>query len=254
MDFPINRFKHAILNGQKQIGLWSHLCSPISIEILAHCGYDWLLLDMEHSPNEVPDVLAQLQAMQGGTATPIVRPPWNDMVTFKRLLDIGVQTLLVPYIQTAEEARNAVSYTRYPPQGVRGVSVSQRSNRYGTVPDYFKNVNQHMCVMVQIESLAGVAAVKEIAAVDGVDCIFVGPSDLAAALGHLGNAGHPEVQAVIAQIFADAKAAGKPTGILAPLEAHARKYLEMGATFVGVGSDLGAFRSATQALCERYRD
>ena len=136
MDLPINRFKHAILNGEKQIGLWSHLCSPISIEILAHCGYDWLLLDMEHSPNEVPDVLAQLQAMQGGTATPIVRPPWNDMVTFKRLLDIGVQSLLVPYIQTAEEARNAVSYTRYPPHGVRGYAGAPRASHYGRVKGY----------------------------------------------------------------------------------------------------------------------
>ncbi|MBP8061348.1 MAG: 2-dehydro-3-deoxyglucarate aldolase, partial [Polaromonas sp.] len=172
----------------------------------------------------------------------------------KLLLDSGFYNFLIPFVESADEAHSAVSATRYPPQGVRGVSVSQRSNRYGTVPDYFKNVNQHICVMVQIESRAGVAAVKDIAAVEGVDCIFVGPSDLAAALGHLGNASHPEVQAAIAQVFADAKAAGKPSGILAPVEADARRYLAMGATFVGVGSDLGAFRNATQALCDRYRD
>ena len=143
--------------------------------------------------------------------------------------------------------------TRYPPQGVRGVSVSQRSNRYGTVADYFKTINNEICVMVQIESIAGVKAARDIAALDGVDCIFVGPSDLAAGLGHLGNAGHPEVQAAIAAVFADAKACSKPSGILAPVEADARRYMAMGATFVGVGSDLGVFRAATQALCDRYR-
>jgi 2-dehydro-3-deoxyglucarate aldolase len=156
--------------------------------------------------------------------------------------------------ESAEEARSAVVATRYPPQGIRGVSVSQRSNRYGSIPDYFTSINDHICVMVQIESLAGVAAVKDIAAVEGVDSIFVGPSDLAAALGHLGNSAHPEVQTVIARVFADAKAAGKPVGILAPVEAQARNYMAMGATFVGVGSDLGTFRAATQALCDRYRD
>jgi 2-dehydro-3-deoxyglucarate aldolase len=137
---------------------------------------------------------------------------------------------------------------------MRGVSVSQRSNRYGTVADYFKGANDQMCVMVQIESATGVAAAREIAALDGVDCLFVGPSDLAAGLGHLGNANHPKVQAAIAAVFADAKAAGKPSGILAPVEADARKYLAMGATFVAVGSDLGVFRAGTQALCDKYRD
>jgi 2-dehydro-3-deoxyglucarate aldolase len=170
----------------------------------------------------------------------------------KRLLDAGFYNFLVPFVESADEALRAVRATRYPPQGVRGVSVSQRSNRYGTVPDYFKSINDHICVMVQIESRAGVAAAKAIAAVDGVDCVFVGPSDLAAALGHLGNSGHPEVQQAIAAVFADAKACGKPTGILAPVEADARRYMEMGATFVAVGSDLGVFRAGTQALRDRY--
>ncbi|MDP3412754.1 MAG: aldolase/citrate lyase family protein, partial [Polaromonas sp.] len=152
----------------------------------------------------------------------------------------------------AEQAASAVAATRYPPQGIRGVSVSQRSNKYGTVPDYLKSINDHICVMVQIESRAGADAARDIAAVDGVDCIFVGPSDLAAGFGHLGNAGHPEVQAAMVKIFADAKAHGKPVGILAPVEADARRYMEMGATFVGVGSDLGVFRGATQALRDKY--
>ena len=251
--FP-NSFKRDLLAGKKLIGIWSSLANEITAEVLGVAGFDWVVLDGEHSPNNVRTFITQLMALKDSPTAPVVRPTCNNAVEIKLLLDSGFYNFLIPFVESADEARSAVSATRYPPQGIRGVSVSQRSNRFGTVPDYFKNVNQHICVMVQIESRAGVAAVKDIAAVDGVDCIFVGPSDLAAALGHLGNASHPEVQAAIAQIFADAKAAGKPTGILAPVEADARRYLAMGATFVGVGSDLGAFRSATQALCDRYRD
>ena len=252
-SFP-NSFKRDLLAGKKLIGCWSSLANPITTEVLGVAGFDWIVLDGEHSPNDVSTFIPQLMALKDSPTAPVVRPSCNNAVELKQLLDAGFYNFLIPFVESAEEARSAVAATRYPPQGVRGVSVSQRSNRYGTIPDYFKSVNDHICVMVQIESVAGVAAVKEIAALDGVDCIFVGPSDLAAALGHLGNPGHPEVQAVIASVFADAKAAGKPVGILAPLEAHARNYLAMGATFVGVGSDLGAFRSATQALCDRYRD
>ena len=251
--FP-NSFKRDLLAGKKLIGIWSSLANEITAEVLGVAGFDWVVLDGEHSPNNVRTFITQLMALKDSPTAPVVRPTCNNAVEIKLLLDSGFYNFLIPFVESADEAHSAVSATRYPPQGVRGVSVSQRSNRYGTVPDYFKNVNQHICVMVQIESRAGVAAVKDIAAVEGVDCIFVGPSDLAAALGHLGNASHPEVQAAIAQVFADAKAAGKPSGILAPVEADARRYLAMGATFVGVGSDLGAFRNATQALCDRYRD
>jgi 2-dehydro-3-deoxyglucarate aldolase len=252
-SFP-NSFKRDLLAGKKLIGIWSSLANEITTEALGVAGFDWVVLDGEHSPNNVRTFITQLMALKDSPTAPVVRPTCNNAAEIKLLLDSGFYNFLIPFVESADEAHSAVSATRYPPQGIRGVSVSQRSNRYGTVPDYFKNVNQHICVMVQIESLAGVAAVKDIAAVDGVDCIFVGPSDLAAALGHLGNASHPEVQAAIAQVFADAKAAGKPSGILAPAEADARRYLAMGATFVGVGSDLGAFRNATQALCDRYRD
>ena len=215
-------------------------------------GFDWILLDGEHSPNDIATFIPQLMALKDSASAPVVRPSSNNVVELKRLLDAGFYNFLIPFVESTDEARRAVAATRYPPQGIRGVSVSQRSNRYGTVPDYFKSINDQICVMVQIESRAGVAAAREIAAVDGVDCIFVGPSDLAAGFGHLGNAGHPEVQAAIAAVFADAKACGKPTGILAPAEPDARRYMEMGATFVGVGSDLGVFRSATQALLDRY--
>ncbi len=251
-SFP-NSFRRDLLAGKRLIGCWSSLSNAITTEVLGVAGFDWILLDGEHSPNDVTTFIPQLMALKDSVSAPVVRPSSNSTVEIKRLLDAGFYNFLVPFIESADEARRAVAATRYPPQGVRGVSVSQRSNRYGTVADYFKGVNDQICVMVQIESRAGVAAVREIAALDGVDCVFVGPSDLAAGFGHLGNAGHPEVQAAIASVFADARACGKPTGILAPVEADARRYMAMGASFVGVGSDLGAFRAATQALCDRYR-
>jgi 2-dehydro-3-deoxyglucarate aldolase len=252
-SFP-NSFKRDLLAGKKLIGCWSSLSSAITTEVLGVAGFDWILLDGEHSPNDVTTFIPQLMALKDSVSAPVVRPSSNSAVEIKRLLDAGFYNFLVPFVESADEARRAVAATRYPPQGVRGVSVSQRGNRYGTVADYFKGVNDQICVMVQIESRAGVAAAREIAALDGVDCVFVGPSDLAAGFGHLGDANHPEVQAAIASVFSDAKACGKPTGILAPVEADARRYIEMGASFVGVGSDLGAFRAATQALRERYRN
>ena len=250
-SFP-NNFKRDLLAGKRLIGCWSSLANALTTEVLGIAGFDWILLDGEHSPNDVGTFIPQLMALKDSPSAPVVRPTSNNEVEMKRLLDAGFYNFLVPFVESADEALRAVRATRYPPQGVRGVSVSQRSNRYGTVPDYFKSINDHICVMVQIESRAGVAAAKAISAVDGVDCIFVGPSDLAAGLGHLGNAGHPDVQQAIAAVFADAKACGKPTGILAPVEADARRYIEMGATFVGVGSDLGVFRAGTQALRDRY--
>ena len=252
-SFP-NSFKRDLLAGKKLIGCWSSLSNAITTEVLGVAGFDWILLDGEHSPNDVTTFIPQLMALKDSASAPVVRPSSNNEVEIKRLLDAGFYNFLVPFVESVAEAKRAVAATRYPPLGIRGVSVSQRSNRYGTVPDYFKSINDHICVMLQIESRAGVAAAREIAALDGVDCIFVGPSDLAAGFGHLGNANHPEVQAAIAAVFADAKAHGKPTGILAPVEADARRYMDMGATFVGVGSDLGVFRAATQALHDRYRN
>lgn len=252
-SFP-NSFKRDLLAGKKLIGCWSSLSSAITTEVLGVAGFDWILLDGEHSPNDMSTYIPQLMALKDSPSAPVVRPASNNPVEMKRMLDAGFYNFLVPFVESVDEAAMAVAATRYPPQGMRGVSVSQRSNRYGTVADYFKGANDQMCVMVQIESVAGVAAARAIAELDGVDCLFVGPSDLAAGLGHLGNANHPDVQAAIAAVFADAKAAGKPSGILAPVEADARKYMAMGATFVAVGSDLGVFRAATQALHDRYRD
>lgn len=251
-SFP-NSFKRDLLAGKRLTGCWSSLSNAITTEVLGVAGFDWILLDGEHSPNDVATFIPQLMALKDSASAPVVRPSSNNTVEIKRLLDAGFYNFLIPFVENADEARRAVAATRYPPQGVRGVSVSQRGNRYGTLTDYFKGINEQICVMVQIESRAGVAAAREIAALDGVDCLFVGPSDLAAGLGQLGNANHPEVQAAIAAVFAAARACGKPAGILAPVEADARRYMEMGATFVGVGSDLGVFRAGTQALCDRYR-
>jgi 4-hydroxy-2-oxoheptanedioate aldolase len=248
-----NTFKQAIRSGHKQIGLWSHLCSPISIEILADCGYDWLLLDMEHSPNDVSEVLAQLQAMKGGTATPIVRPPWNDMVTIKRLLDIGVQNLLVPYIQTAEEARSAVSYTRYPPHGVRGYAGAPRASNYGRVKDYAHINAKELCLLLQVETLQGLENLEAIANVEGVDGVFIGPGDLSAALGHLGNPKHPEVLKVIDDAIARIKACGKAPGILTGDETLAKHYVAQGCLFVAVGADQNVLRDSATALAQRFK-
>jgi 2-dehydro-3-deoxyglucarate aldolase len=247
-----NSFKRRLGAGETLIGCWCSLANPITTEVLGLAGFDWLLLDGEHAPNDVTTFIPQLMALKDSASAPVVRPSWNDAVEIKRLLDAGFYNILVPFVQSADDARRAVAATRYPPAGIRGVSVSQRSNRFGTVADYFRDIDANITVLVQIESRAGMDAAGEIAAVDGVDGVFVGPSDLAAALGHLGNPGEASVQAAIAQVFDAAKAAGKPTGILTPVEADARRYLAMGATFVAVGSDLGVFRNATQQLRDRF--
>ncbi len=249
--FP-NRFKQDLAEGKLLIGCWASLASPITTEILGLAGFDWLLLDGEHSPNELMNFIHQLMALKDSPSAPFVRVQWNDPVVIKRVLDAGFYNVLVPFVESAEEAERAVSATRYPPQGVRGVSVAMRNNHYGTVKDYLQVINDNLVVAVQIESRKAVECIDEICAVDGVDSVFIGPSDLAAAYGYLGNASHPEVQAAIAHVVARAKAAGKPVGILAPAEADARRYIEMGITMVAVGSDQGVFRSATQALRDKF--
>jgi 4-hydroxy-2-oxoheptanedioate aldolase len=253
MDLPRNAFKAALARGELQIGLWSSLCSPIVAEIIGHSGFDWILVDTEHSPNEPPAVLAQLQALQAGTATPIVRPAWNDPVLLKRLLDIGTQAVLVPFVQNAEEAAKAVAACRYPPAGIRGITVSGRGSRYGRVPDYLKRADAEVCVLVQVETGEALAQIEAIASVDGVDGVFIGPADLSASLGHIGNPGHPEVQAAIKSAVDRLTAVGKPAGILTPSEADARRYIEWGYRFVAVGSDLGLLTKHADALAKTFR-
>ncbi|HXE40475.1 MAG TPA: 2-dehydro-3-deoxyglucarate aldolase [Azonexus sp.] len=249
--FP-NRFKQDLLAGKKLIGCWASLANPITTEILGLAGFDWLLLDGEHSPNDLNSFVLQLMALKDSPSAPFVRPQWNDAVVIKRLLDAGFYNFLIPFVETAEEAQRAVAATRYPPHGIRGVSVAMRSNHYGTVKDYQNVINGNIVVTVQIESRKAVESIDEICAVDGVDAVFIGPSDLAAGYGYIGNPAHPEVQAAMAYVIDRAKSAGKPVGILAPAEADARRYLEMGVTMVAVGSDQGLFRAATQGLRDKF--
>jgi len=252
-EFQKNAFKHALAEGKLQIGLWSSLCSNIAAEIISDSGFDWILLDTEHSPNEIPGLMQQLQAVSQGTATPIVRPAWNDPVLAKRCLDIGAQSLLFPYVQNAEEARSAVASTRYPPHGFRGVSAGARASRYGRVPGYLSKANDEICVLVQVETREALKELEAIAKVDGVDGVFIGPSDLAASLGHIGNPAHPEVQAAIKDAVTRLKAAGKPAGILTGNEDEARRYIEWGYLFVAVGVDVGLLAKNADALAKKFK-
>jgi 4-hydroxy-2-oxoheptanedioate aldolase len=252
-QLPTNTFKQALREGRTQIGLWASLCSNVAAEMIAGSGFDWILIDTEHAPNELPMVFSQLQALVGGTAAPVVRPAWNDMVLMKRLLDIGVQNFLVPYVQTPEEARAAVAATRYPPQGIRGVAVTHRANQYGRAKDYFKRANDEICVNVQIETQVALQNLEAIAAIEGVDGLFIGPSDLAAAMGHLGNNGHPEVRAAIEDAFARIRKADKAPGILAPIEADARHWLSLGCIVLAVGSDAGLLARHSEELAAKFK-
>ena len=253
MDLPRNAFKQAIAKGELQIGLWCSLCSPITTEIVSHSGFDWLLLDTEHSPNEVPDVLVQLQAMQAGTASAIVRPAWNDIVLIKRFLDVGAQSLLIPFVQTPEEARRAVEATRYPPGGIRGITGSGRASRYGRVKDYLKNASREICLLVQVETKNALDQIEAIASVDGIDGVFIGPNDLSASFGHIGNWGHPEVQGALEDAVRRLKKIGKPAGILTPNEEEAKRFIAWGYTFVAVGADLGLLARGADALSKRFK-
>ncbi|CAB3745271.1 5-keto-4-deoxy-D-glucarate aldolase [Paraburkholderia sediminicola] len=247
-----NSFRRAVCGGETLIGCWASLASPIATELLGIVGFDWMLLDAEHAPNDVLTLIPQLMALKDSPSAPVVRPPANDSVFIKRLLDSGFSNFLVPFVDSAEDAMRAVAATRYPPQGIRGVSVSQRGNRYATVANYFDIANDNVCVIVQIESHKAVDNIDEILAVDGVDAVFVGPSDLAAAYGHIGNPNHPDVQQAIARVFERAQAAGKPSGILAPVQADAERYLSMGCRVIAVCADMGLLKAAAQTVQKHF--
>ena len=253
MELPLNSFKRAIKAGQVQIGLWSCLSSNVTVEVLAGAGFDWLLLDCEHSPNELPMVLSQLQAATGGTAHVIVRPPWNDAVRIKGFLDAGVQTFLIPYVQNEEEARQAVAATRYPPRGVRGFAGATRASRFGRVKDYHARCEEEICVLVQVETRTAIDNLEAIARVEGVDGVFIGPGDLSADMGHLANIPHPEVQAAIEDAVRRVKAAGNIPGILLVDETLARRYVELGCLFTAVGSDIGILARGAEQLAQRFK-
>ena len=252
-ELPQNAFKEAIAAGRQQIGLWVSLASPYAAEVVAGSGFDWLVIDGEHSPNEVDNTLSQLQAAAAYPVMPVVRPAWNDSVLIKRHLDIGAQTLLVPYVSTAAEAEKAVAAARYPKRGIRGVAGVTRAARFGRVKDYAKRVEEELCMLVQVETREALDNLEAIARTDGVDGVFIGPADLAAALGHLGDAQHAEVQSAIKDAIARIRACGKPAGILATDEASTRRYIEWGTVFTAVGLDIMVLARETEKLAAKFR-
>ncbi|NYE21162.1 HpcH/HpaI aldolase family protein [Microbacterium immunditiarum] len=235
------------------IGMWVSSGSPLVAEICAGAGLDWLLVDMEHSPNSLESVLAQLQAVAAYPVTPVVRVPIGDVVTIKQVLDLGAQNLLVPMVSSGDEARAVVEAVRYPPRGRRGVgSALARSARWNRVDGYLANADEHVSVFVQIETAEGADAAADIAAVDGVDGVFVGPSDLSASMGLLGQQSHPDVVATVQRTFAAVRAAAKPVGVNAFDPAVARSYLEAGASFALVGADVALLARGSEALAATF--
>ncbi len=247
-------FRDALAGADRPLaGMWVCSGSPLVAEICAGAGLDWLLIDMEHSPNGLESVLAQLQAVGAYPVTPVVRVPIGDVVTLKQVLDLGAQNLLVPMVSSAAEAEELVAAVRYPPRGRRGVgSALARSARWNRVDDYLSNADEHVSLFVQIETAEGIAAAAEIAAVDGVDGVFVGPSDLAASMGLLGQQTHPDVVAAVRGAFAAVRAAGKPVGVNAFDPAAAQSYLDAGAAFLLVGADVALLARGSEALAQRW--
>lgn len=244
----MNRLKTALAEGRPQFGLWQSLAHPYAAEICAAAGFDWLLFDGEHAPNTVTTLLAQLQAVAAYPVEAVARPPVGDPVIIKQYLDIGFRSLLIPMVGSVAQTESLVSATRYPPVGIRGVAGLTRASGFGAKPDYLATAHENICLILQIENRAGLEAIEEIAALPGVDAIFVGPSDLAGALGHLGDAGHPEVRDAISSAIQAVRRAGKPAGIFAASAESARLYVAAGAQLVSVGSDIGLLSNGARAL------
>jgi 4-hydroxy-2-oxoheptanedioate aldolase len=249
---PPNPFKKRLLVGEPLIGVWSSLASHLAAEMISHSDFDWALFDGEHAPNEVAHMVNYLQAMRGSSVAPMVRPAWNDQVLLKRLLDIGFQNFVVPYVQNADEARAAVAATRYPPQGIRGVAMAMRAADYGFATNYVQTANATMCVIVQVETEAAVADLDNICAVRGVDAVFVGPSDLAASLGHLGDSSHKDVQKVIRRVADTCARHGTTSGILARNVKEVEKYLKWGFRFIGATSDTALLKAGMTGITDHF--
>ena len=252
MDLPQNHVKRALAEGRQQIGLWCSLPGAYVAEAVAGSGFDWLLLDTEHSPGDPLTVMTQLQAVAPYPVSPIVRPASNDAVLIKRFLDLGAQTLLIPYVQSGDEAKSAVAAMRYAPEGIRGVSGVTRATRFGRVPGYAKRAHEELCLLVQIETQEALDRLEQIASVDGVDGVFIGPADLAASLGHVGEPGHPKIKTIIEDAIRRIRACGKPAGILTPDTAFAARCIELGTTFTAVGVDATILARATEALAKQF--
>ena len=249
-----NPFKLALRRGQAQIGLWLAMAAPYTAELCANAGFDWLLLDGEHSPLDLRTALAQLQAIAPYRSHAVVRPPVGDAVLIKQLLDIGASTLLVPMVETEEQARHLVAATRYPPRGIRGVGAGiARASRWGYVGDYLARADDQVCLLLQIETKRGLDNLDAIMALDGVDGLFLGAADLSASLGYLGQPSHPAVLEAMADAIGRIRAAGKAPGVLTTDPAQARHFLDLGCLFVAVGVYTLLLAQATQALCATFK-
>ena len=251
---PDRSFRDALTAADRPLaGMWVCSGSPLMAEICAGAGLDWLLIDAEHSPNGLESILAQLQAVRSYPVTAVVRPPFNDAVLIKQYLDLGAQTLLIPMVHDADDAAAAVAAAHYPPRGIRGVgSALARSARWNRIPDYLTRASDTITLIVQIESAQAVQNVAAIAGTDGIDAIFVGPSDLAASMGLIGQQEHPEVVAAVEHSIRAAKDAGKPVGVNAFAEPTARRYLDAGADFILVGADVALLARGSEALAGTY--
>jgi 4-hydroxy-2-oxoheptanedioate aldolase len=253
MPAPKNLFKQALKEGRAQIGLWQALANPYTAEICAGAGYDWLLLDAEHAPNDVPLLVWQLQAMKGTTSHAVIRPPIGETWIIKQMLDIGAQTLLIPMVESREMAETLVKAVRYPPHGVRGVGAAlARASVFNRIPDYLPTANDEICLLLQVESRAGLEALDAIASTEGVDGVFIGPADLAADMGYLGKPGALQVQAEVEKALARIQSHGKAAGILIGDLSLAKRYLELGATFVAIGNDVTLLANATTKLLDNF--
>ncbi|WP_347554148.1 HpcH/HpaI aldolase/citrate lyase family protein [Robbsia sp. KACC 23696] len=254
MDPLLNAFKQALAAHTPQYGTWNSFASNYATEIIAQCGYDWMLIDGEHAPNSVQTILSQLQAVAPYATHPVVRTVNHDPSLIKQLLDIGATSLMVPMVETAEQASALVRAMRYPPHGFRGIGGGlTRATRWDGIPDYLARADASLCLTVQIESLAGLDHVDAIAKTEGVHGLFVGPADLSAALGHPGDASHAEVQTAIKRIIDAARGAGKAAGILAPAYDDAIRYREWGASFVAVAIDIPQLRLGLTQTLARYK-
>ncbi len=254
MPAPINTLKQRLKQGDVLHGIWLGLADPYAAEIAATADFDWLLIDGEHAPNDIRSISAQLAAIGAHGPCPVVRLRDDDTAAIKQALDIGAQTLLIPMVDSADQAQRAYRATRYPPQGVRGVGSSlARASRFAAIPDYLTSANDQICLILQIESVAGLANLDAILAVEGVDGLFIGPSDLAADMGYLGQPSHPAVKAAVLDALTRIRAAGKAAGVLATEPDYISECKAAGANFVGVGVDVLILAAALRGLAGRYR-
>lgn len=247
-----NQLKSALAAGQSQYGIWMSLTSPMVAEVVSDAGFDWILVDCEHAPNDLSSLRAQLQALRGSTSSILARPPWNDMVTIKQFMDAGVQNFIIPYVQNTDEARDAVAATRYPPEGVRGVAGGSRASNFGRNKGYLTESNDAVTVIVQVETMEAMADLEAIAKVAGVDGVFIGPADLSASMGHLGDIEHADVQKVIREAAERLAAVGVPSCTLAFDPVVSQRYIDYGYQMVCIGSDQSCLMGGLAQLHTKF--